>query len=43
MQVALEEIMKWFSNTHVGKEKGYLTLSLRVMLDAEWIFFEVYV
>lgn len=36
--MALEEIMKWYSNTHVGREMCYLTLTLHVILDGEWIF-----
>lgn len=39
IQVALEEIMKWYFNTHVGKKMCYLTLNIHVMLDGEWIFF----
>lgn len=36
--MALEEIMKWYSNTHVDKEMCYLTLHLHVTVDGEWIF-----
>lgn len=30
--------MKWYPNIHVGKEMGYLTLNLHVMLGGEWVY-----